>query len=113
MDMLRGWEVTPGVGLPQGLSPSDILAKLYLDPVDQILFDEGVRFLRYVDDVRVFADSDLAAKRTLMRHIELLRERGLQVQSKKTRVAERQDALRVINRAASVMRASTRSTRRP
>ncbi|MGE3138443.1 MAG: reverse transcriptase domain-containing protein [Thermoleophilia bacterium] len=101
--MLRAWEQTPGTGLPQGLSPSDILAKVYLDAVDRQFEASGATFVRYVDDVRIAAESEPAAKRLLVRYIELLRERGLQVQSRKTMICPQEVALAEINRAAPVI----------
>jgi hypothetical protein len=54
---LNRWAQVTGRGIPQGISASDIIAKLYLNSVDLNLRAEGFRHLRYVDDVRVFADS--------------------------------------------------------
>ena len=39
---LDTWAILPGKGLPQGCFPSDILAKLYVDSVDKLIYNEGV-----------------------------------------------------------------------
>ena len=75
-----------GRGIPQGQSPSDILAKVYLDNIDRILRDMGYRHLRYVDDIRIFCKSRLEAKQVLVDLSKLLRKRGLNLQSKKVEI---------------------------
>lgn len=51
---LNRWCVLPGRGLPQGLSTSDILSKVYLNPIDRAIIDSGIDFIRYVDDNRFY-----------------------------------------------------------
>ncbi|MBM3790997.1 MAG: hypothetical protein FJW35_11710 [Acidobacteria bacterium] len=81
MRCLNRWSRPRGRGIPQGYSASDLLAKLYLNPVDQGLKNSGFSHLRYVDDIRVFCSSKLEAKRALLRVTDLLRQRGLIPQS--------------------------------
>lgn len=102
--ILAAWAQPAGRGIPQGITASDILAKLYLDSFDQTLVAEGIRFTRYVDDVRIFCDSEAEAKRTLVRVLDLLRQRGLQVQSKKTHIAPASAALAEIESVAPTVR---------
>lgn len=84
--MLNKWAETPGRGLPQGHSPSDILAKVYLDSIDTSLRDQGFTHLRYVDDFRIFARSESEAKRAILELSRLLRRRGLSLQTAKTEI---------------------------
>jgi hypothetical protein len=91
---LNRWAQINGRGVPQGISASDILAKLYLNTVDLNLRAVNFRHLRYVDDIRLFADSEVTAKRGLLEVIKLLRRRGLNVQSAKTEVFAKEEALR-------------------
>jgi hypothetical protein len=81
-------------GLPQGVLASDILSKVYLESFDRRLRDAGVKHVRYSDDIRAFCTSRRSAKETLVLIIELLRERGLTVQSAKTDIREKGQGLR-------------------
>jgi hypothetical protein len=83
---LTHWSLVRDRGLPQGVLASDILAKLYLESFDRRLKDEGYAHTRYVDDIRVFCQSRAEARRALVLVTELLRERGLTVQSAKTKI---------------------------
>ncbi|MGC1164870.1 MAG: RNA-directed DNA polymerase [Solirubrobacterales bacterium] len=83
---LLGWAAVRDSGLPQGVLASDVLSKLYMESFDKRMRDEGYTHIRYVDDVRVFCGSELEARRALVLVTELLRERGLVVQSAKTKI---------------------------
>lgn len=81
-------------GLPQGVLASDILAKLYLESLDRRIKDDGHMHVRYADDLRVFCRSHVEARRALVLVTELLRERGLTLQSAKTEIRPASAALR-------------------
>jgi len=102
-DCLNRWAEPRGKGIPQGYSAADILAKLYLAPVDQALRNEGFRHLRYVDDIRVFCRDELESKRALLLLSELLRFRGLNLQSAKTHALRADKALLEIDGVAPVI----------
>jgi hypothetical protein len=93
---LNRWAQVPGRGIPQGQSPSDILAKLYLNSVDHNLLNMGYAPLRYVDDIRVFCTSLIQAKQMLVDLSHLLRKRGLSLQSTKSEILSAADARRKI-----------------
>jgi len=85
-------EQYPGLrtGLPEGYEASDLLATLFLLPVDETLARK-FRYLRYVDDIRVLApDRDTASVALVSLDIEL-KARGLVLQTKKTGVREVED----------------------
>lgn len=86
MKFLKRWAQPRGKGIPQGISASDILAKIYMTPVDQALRNVGFSHLRYVDDIRIFCKDILEAKKALLFLSELLRNRGLNLQSSKTKI---------------------------
>lgn len=90
---LLRWAQARDRGLPQGVLASDILAKVYLESFDKRLRDDGYTHVRYADDVRVFCRSRLEAQRALVLIIDLLRERGLTVQSAKTKIRLADDDL--------------------
>jgi RNA-directed DNA polymerase len=52
-------------GTPQGGPLSPLLANIYLDPLDKELEARGLAFVRYADDIAVFASSERAASRIL------------------------------------------------
>lgn len=85
---LSHWAPSDDRGLPQGVLASDVLAKLYLEAFDRHLKTEGFRHVRYADDLRVFCRSEREARRALVLITELLRERGLTLQSAKTQIRE-------------------------
>src|SRR5208337_153919 len=87
-ECLNKWAQPRGKGLPQGYTGADILAKVYLASLDRSLRNEGFDHLRYVDDVRVFCATFQEAQRALLLLTELLRVRGLNVQSAKTFIHE-------------------------
>jgi retron-type reverse transcriptase len=73
-------------GLPQGYETSDVLATLFLLPVDEELVTKA-RYLRYVDDIRILADDPGLASRGLVTLDMCLQRRSLVLQTKKTVLA--------------------------
>jgi len=61
-------------GAPQGGPLSPLLANIYLTPLDKELEKRGVAFVRYADDVAIFASSPRAAERILESVVEWLRK---------------------------------------
>jgi hypothetical protein len=92
MTFLKRWAHPRGKGIPQVSSASDILAKIYLNPIDQALRNAGYAHLRYVDDIRIFCRSELEAKRALLCLDRLLRDRGLNLHSAKTEILDADQA---------------------
>jgi RNA-directed DNA polymerase len=73
-------------GTPQGGPISPLLANIYLDPLDKELEKRGVDFVRYADDVTLFASSPRAAQRIMESIIIWLREElKLEVNQEKSR----------------------------
>jgi hypothetical protein len=50
-------------GIPQGPIASDFLAEVFLLPVDEVMKCEDVKYIRYVDDIRVLAKTEKDARR--------------------------------------------------
>jgi hypothetical protein len=96
-DRLNRWAQPRGRGIPQGYTAANILAKLYLAPIDTNLRNQGFRHLRYVDDIRVFCRTHREAQRALLLLTDLLRGRGLNVQAAKTFIREADQAAREID----------------
>ena len=100
---LNRWAVVPNRGVPQGLSASDVLAKVYLNPIDQAMADMQVDFIRYVDDIRIFCSDVPACKKALMSLIRSLRRRGLNLQSAKTEIVSAAEAKAIIEGIAPII----------
>ena len=65
-----------GHGLPQGPIASDFLAEVFLLPVDRAMTGTG-GYVRYVDDVRLFASTEAEIQRAVIKLEIECRERGL------------------------------------
>lgn len=89
---LKRWAHVASRGIPQGFNASDILAKLYLNSVDQFLTDSGIDFLRYVDDFRIFCASEKEAKQAIRILTKVLRKKGLSLQTGKSEILSAEDA---------------------
>lgn len=103
MKCLNKWSRVQGRGIPQGFSASDVLGKLYLNAVDRALSDHGVTHIRWVDDFRLFCKNGAEAREQLAFLIELLSERGLVVQSAKTRIISGSQAASKFHQIHSVL----------
>jgi hypothetical protein len=97
MAQLNKWAQPRAKGIPQGFSAADILAKVYLNPIDRRLRNEGFTHLRYVDDIRIFCKSKLDAKRALLLLNELMGHRGLNLQTAKTKIIRADEAVHEID----------------
>jgi len=69
-------------GIPQGPVASNFLGECFLLPIDEALSKE-FRYLRYVDDIRLFASSEPDAQKAATVLEVLCRERGLIPQGEK------------------------------
>lgn len=65
-------------GTPQGGPLSPLLANIYLHPLDKELEARGLSFVRYADDIAIFASSERSATRILERVIKWI-EKNLKV----------------------------------
>lgn len=84
--LLPQWTHESGRGIPQGPWASSYIANALLDSVDKAMLQYGYAYIRYVDDMRVFCEDRVAAKRAVLRLTELVRELGLTLQTSKTRI---------------------------
>lgn len=74
-------------GIAQGSPLSPLLANLYLDRLDKELESRGVRFVRYADDITLYARSERSARRimaSIVRWIE--KHLKLRVNATKSRI---------------------------
>jgi hypothetical protein len=67
-EWLRVWTSSHGGipvdhGIPQGPIASDFLAEIFLLPLDEAMQKTGIPYIRYVDDIRVLAKTEVEARR--------------------------------------------------
>lgn len=80
-----GTQTARTCGTPQGGPLSPLLANIYLDPLDKELERRGIAFVRYADDIALFAGSERAAQRMLASIKQWLRrELGLEINDDKS-----------------------------
>jgi hypothetical protein len=85
-DLLRFWRFAGVRGLPQGVRASSPLANLYLAPLDSLLTEMGVAWVRSMDDITVTARKYADARQILDAAEKLLYQRGLTLNSAKTSI---------------------------
>ena len=73
-------------GLPIGGPASRILAEAVLRDVDENFMLENMTYCRFVDDIRIFSNSQQIAFQQLLRVNEILYQEGFSLQKSKTRV---------------------------
>jgi hypothetical protein len=89
LDQLLAEAVDRQFGLPQGPRASDVLADVYLAPIDQQLDQAGIESWRYNDDF-LLAGRNRQHSRLLLQELEsALRERGLVLNHAKNRISDR------------------------
>jgi group II intron reverse transcriptase/maturase len=76
----------PALGLPQGSVISPMLANLCLDVLDDRLLAEGIKLVRYADDLVILAKSRKAAERAYAISEETLAGLRLRFDEDKTRI---------------------------
>ena len=64
-------------GIPQGPIASDVLAEFLLLPIDEQLMQKRIKYVRYVDDIRIFGRTENEVRKAALYLEETCRERGL------------------------------------
>ena len=86
-NLLSQWNQTQSYGIPVGPAPSRLIAEISIDDVDKILAAENIPFVRFVDDYRLFAKSDVDGYRKLALLADVLyKNHGLTLQQEKTTI---------------------------
>lgn len=84
--LLEQWTFSGSHGLPQNRDASSFLSNILLVSVDREMAKRGHDYYRYVDDIRIIADSELHARRALQDLIRQLRTVGLNINASKTEI---------------------------
>ena len=83
-EMLLAFRQRSSFGIIQGVYPSDVLGNFYLSDFDGDCALRGIPSARYVDDIFAGFDTEVVARRNLLRIIERLRQNGLYLNPSKT-----------------------------
>ena len=86
--LLLIWSNKDSYGLPVGCDASRILAEAALIDVDNFLLSHKVKFIRFVDDYRIFVKNREEANYTLSLLTQRLYREGLNLNSHKTKIVE-------------------------
>jgi len=103
--LLRGWNKNLRFGIPQVNDSSSFFGNLYLDHLDKQMLRRGYSYLRYVDDMRLFAKDEPQARKSLAELIVELRGMGLYVGSAKTAIKRSEEVLSELVEGRGRMRA--------
>ena len=91
--MDNGFKVETNVGTPQGGVISPILSNIYLTPFDKEMEKRGVKFIRYADDIQLFAKSKMSSLRIRDNAIKFLEKKlQLTVNKEKTKAGRAEGA---------------------
>lgn len=83
--LLHQWTQRQSYGIPVGPSACRLIAETSITDVDRTLLSEGITFIRYVDDYRIFATSPSHAYQQLVTLANsLFSSHGLTLQQEKT-----------------------------
>jgi hypothetical protein len=110
--MLEALEAAGVPGLPIGPDPSAVLANAVLAGADEALRAAGVRHLRWVDDIWIFAPGRAEAVAALGSLARWLERQGLSLAPEKTRMLDRPPEIAAVVTGGSVSVATPRYHRR-
>ena len=99
--ILTKWANGRTRGLPQMLAPCSLLGNVYLSQIDKSMVLFGYKYIRYVDDIRIFVPSQIALRQALLDLTDQLKNCYLDVQSSKTQFytsAEHKEDLTILKR---------------
>lgn len=80
--------VTPGVGIPQGPAASFFYANVFLNDLDYEISQRGYTYYRYMDDIRIYEETEEMLTEALVLIDNFLKGRALSLNTKKTSIEE-------------------------
>ncbi|MEH6692778.1 MAG: RNA-directed DNA polymerase [Pseudorhizobium pelagicum] len=96
LNCLESWAVSthegfrPHRGIPQGSGVSSFLGNLYLSGIDDIFVqfrkDNDIKYIRYMDDIRIFSNNVSVARNVIFTLEDAVRKYHLNLQSAKTTI---------------------------
>jgi retron-type reverse transcriptase len=92
LELLKSLTAKVSRGIPVGPHAAHLLAEASLIPIDNSLVAQGIDYLRYVDDLVVFVNSDIEARKNIYRIADILdKQQRLVLNKQKTRILSSQD----------------------
>ncbi len=96
MKLLRSTTAGVSRGIPVGPHPMHIIAEASMIPIDNSLLHQGIRFIRYVDDIIVFCDNENDARLKLSKIATTLdKQQRLMLQRHKTKIINAHDFISI------------------
>ncbi len=89
-------------GLPVGGDYSRVIGELILSEIDQYVLDQGWRYCRFVDDIRIFFSSEDDARFAIHRLVDVISGLGFQINSAKFRLEKVELSSRMRRRSSEV-----------
>jgi RNA-directed DNA polymerase len=86
MEGMKHWK--PTAGTPQGAVISPLLANIYLNPLDWKMIQQGMKMVRYCDDLVILCRSREHAEEALATLGQWLTEQGLSLNAEKTKIVD-------------------------
>lgn len=86
LDEVAAW--TPEAGAPQGAVLSPLLSNIYLDPLDDLLAENGYEMVRYADDFVILCRTAEDAERALDLVCTWITKNGLTLHPTKTKIVD-------------------------
>jgi Reverse transcriptase (RNA-dependent DNA polymerase) len=86
--LLTYWQTPQNSGLPIGSNASRILSEAVLAQIDDRLCDAGIEYVRYVDDFRLFAADESAARQALEALRDAASSQSLTLNADKTSILQ-------------------------
>lgn len=80
--------ITPGVGIPQGVAASFFFANVFLNDLDFLISQKGYTYYRYMDDIRIYDETEEKLSEILVLIDNYLKGRALSLNTKKTSIEE-------------------------
>jgi hypothetical protein len=100
-------------GIPQGPIASDFLAEVFMLPVDEVMRSEAVKYIRYVDDIRVLAKTEKEARRAAIALELACRKWSLIPQSSKFIVKQAKSLEDALGTLPSIVESTSRADDEP
>lgn len=85
---ILAWRENKSYGILQGMYPSDLLGNYYLSQIDYYLKIKNIDFVRFVDDIYIFSNSQYDLRKIIINICGVLRQQGLFLNENKTLFAE-------------------------
>ncbi len=79
-------EATFYVGIPQGPAASFLLANIVLDSLDRLILDRGLKYFRFMDDIRVYGSNEQELLSVLALVDRHLKGKSLSINAEKTAI---------------------------